>query len=1105
MNKGGPSDSPTFARGLNEPQILITQAENSNSLQSFRSSLLRLSSADDAEQTPIPFDIRALFDQQAKERPSNPRDFARQTSIFSDYSNIGEVATFPGSFGSLHDTLANLNAGSTQPGEPYATPQPDNRLIEVNTGNRLVRTSPDFNKTCPYCCVTMNQESYDTSKFTMFAGYSSRRQYLAHRECQIRSNIDPKTPKLIGGFPLTQPKVQFSRMPISPPLQKNFVRKDKDTYFLSFEGYHPISSYLYFKVERICHIQQNTLDNKEILHMDLATKSTNIFEPASYTIPWDEFRFAVSFHSFNADDEPYRYEFMIDLSNIPSLPNNEHTYAEVQYSHGGNNIVLSLKISQNDQEENEASGETKSKFQPFFSSTSPPKDLDAIQKPKTKSISVTFKQFSASLPLQRISTPIKLHWNNESVNMRVSPPVGNTSPNMHQKKVESPNGQTFLSSFLGSPFYETKALNQKVIKPISLASLNAGNSTNNTSKGPLGTHSNSSNDYGSYFAFASVRGDRLRAATCKLPPPQNNFYSRQPSLGDPEEYFMKNDDSPLLEATNSRQLNMSPVKQNSPGHLWVIDQRDASVSENFSLSKVSGAFYPTTSTLGSFENETTGSRTMQSLAGFELEEHFQAAQYNPKPESIKETDEFFQLDQYLGKLDQSARSYQGSKDLQQFITRASPQEIDLIVSKISQNIQELMLDPYANYMIQTLIQNCSPEQRYMLLQKIAPSMVEIACHNKGTHSLQVIVPLMSREAELQLIREAFKNRIPELAIDTYATHVIQKLITVAAVEDIAFIYEPLLQNFLKVAMHSYGILVIKHLMAKIDRSPNLKQRIVVLIFDEFERLIQDQHGNYTIQYALEYYPNECEPLLEKILVRVISYSSQKFSSTVIEKCLTNANTQYLKRVVNEIMKGDRLPDLMKNKYGNYVLLHVLLASEQEERERVMQGISKHTNQFHGTKYKQRWSSFLEENPLNIEWSGCPSGTGIPVEEGSLMKQIEEDFPTEASGASNRSNQGRLKEADLEKIKKVWRNWNRREKKDGQKSPESTNSKQALSFENAMQMNPNHGYNNDYQQQNYSSSNYQRNNNKKTWNKGKKDSKGKNDRYNNNSGWHGYNK
>ena len=74
-----------------------------------------------------------------------------------------------------------------------------------------------------------------------------------------------------------------------------------------------------------------------------------------------------------------------------------------------------------------------------------------------------------------------------------------------------------------------------------------------------------------------------------------------------------------------------------------------------------------------------------------------------------------------------------------------------------------MLDPYANYMFQTLAQSCSSDQRYVLLKKISPSMVEIACDRKGTHALQSLIALVSRDVEENLLRDTLKDHIVELS------------------------------------------------------------------------------------------------------------------------------------------------------------------------------------------------------------------------------------------------------------------------------------------------------------------------------------------------------
>jgi RNA-binding protein of the Puf family, translational repressor len=75
-------------------------------------------------------------------------------------------------------------------------------------------------------------------------------------------------------------------------------------------------------------------------------------------------------------------------------------------------------------------------------------------------------------------------------------------------------------------------------------------------------------------------------------------------------------------------------------------------------------------------------------------------------------------------------------------------------------------------------------------------------------------------------------------------------------------------------------------MTKVEKAPELKKKIIQLLHTHIENLIQNPYGNYAIQHALDVYPKECDSILEKILDKIIQYSNQKFSSNVVEKCLS---------------------------------------------------------------------------------------------------------------------------------------------------------------------------------------------------------------------------
>lgn len=75
-------------------------------------------------------------------------------------------------------------------------------------------------------------------------------------------------------------------------------------------------------------------------------------------------------------------------------------------------------------------------------------------------------------------------------------------------------------------------------------------------------------------------------------------------------------------------------------------------------------------------------------------------------------------------------------------------------------------------------------------------------------------------------------------------------------------------------------------MTKVEKITELKKEIINLIYTNFEELVQNPFGNYAIQHAFDVYLKDCVKLFEKVVEKIIQYSNQKFSSNVVEKCIS---------------------------------------------------------------------------------------------------------------------------------------------------------------------------------------------------------------------------
>jgi hypothetical protein len=70
--------------------------------------------------------------------------------------------------------------------------------------------------------------------------------------------------------------------------------------------------------------------------------------------------------------------------------------------------------------------------------------------------------------------------------------------------------------------------------------------------------------------------------------------------------------------------------------------------------------------------------------------------------------------------------------------------------------------------------------------------------------------------------------------------------------------------------------------------------VLLTKFDKnFFEIVQDPFGNYAIQFAIDTYGNiYCKDVIDKICKNILTFSLQKFSSNVVEKCIENCDQVY---------------------------------------------------------------------------------------------------------------------------------------------------------------------------------------------------------------------
>jgi hypothetical protein len=93
---------------------------------------------------------------------------------------------------------------------------------------------------------------------------------------------------------------------------------------------------------------------------------------------------------------------------------------------------------------------------------------------------------------------------------------------------------------------------------------------------------------------------------------------------------------------------------------------------------------------------------------------------------------------------------------------------------------------------------------------------------------------------------------------------------------------------------------------------------------------------------------------------IVKYSQQKFSSNVVETSLKACPSEFIARL---LQAPNGILELMKNKYGSFVLRKILLIAEtRAQYQAVLQEMSRVFPQVNLTKYKEKWAPVIHAFP-----------------------------------------------------------------------------------------------------------------------------------------------
>ena len=273
-----------------------------------------------------------------------------------------------------------------------------------------------------------------------------------------------------------------------------------------------------------------------------------------------------------------------------------------------------------------------------------------------------------------------------------------------------------------------------------------------------------------------------------------------------------------------------------------------------------------------------------------------------------------------------AKNKQGSRMIQDRLDKGSEQERMLVLNSLLPNLNELVYDPSANFVVQKMCEYLNPEQQGVMLSFFLKQKDMVIEHPNGCRVLQKFIESTTREIVDQLFL-AVKDNLVRLCFSQNGNHIVQRFVETLPhrVGEMIQILQPRVVNLVE---DNYGCRVVQRLFDKFDIDQ--LEPLVKVVLANAVSLATNQYGNYVVQNILEAGKREhVDALIAAFRGRFYDFSIHKFASNVIEKCIRGATDEQRCEIFSEIIEPNgrietsRILKMVGDQFGNYVIQRII--------------------------------------------------------------------------------------------------------------------------------------------------------------------------------------
>jgi hypothetical protein len=288
-----------------------------------------------------------------------------------------------------------------------------------------------------------------------------------------------------------------------------------------------------------------------------------------------------------------------------------------------------------------------------------------------------------------------------------------------------------------------------------------------------------------------------------------------------------------------------------------------------------------------------------------------------------------------------------SRRLQRTVSRGD-EVLGRVLEMAEPYFMELVRDQYGNYLSQKILEAASAEQFETFFAQLKPEALALARDTHGTRAVQKLVEqAIARDRTLELLEVLPVDAAEELAHSVTGFHVVGRMIELLPASEARKFVDVLCGDSTKaltISKDQWGCCVVKRCIDRSDIESH--GRIVSAITANAQELVQDPFGNYVIQHLILSGNGKPSPyvtdVIDSMKGKIYELALLKFSSNVLEKCLTHAYDTDRNKIINEILSppdhspSEAVKTLVFHQYGNYVFQQALEVGKEPQYSLLVQ-------------------------------------------------------------------------------------------------------------------------------------------------------------------------